>query len=91
MSTTHVKNGPIHFYPTPDRDSFLANVVEYCVQIGEHQPLTKSQAAYLVVSKEVSIDGQVATDLTEKVEQGVRQVGIRGKVHHVVVHQPIFE
>lgn len=91
MNNTTPKNGPIHFYPTNERDSFVANVVEYCVQIGERQPLLKSQAAWLVSSKQVLIDGAVATNLSKHVEPGVRQIAIRGRTHHVVVHQPIFE
>ena len=51
MNGTRAKDGPIHFYPTNDRDAFVANVVEYCVQIGEHQPLLRSQAAWLVTSR----------------------------------------
>ncbi len=88
---TNTKDGPIHFYPTNERDSFIANVVEYCVHIGEHQPLLKSQAAWLVASKQVIIDGVVMTDLCEKVEHGVRQINIRGRTHHVMVHQAVFE
>jgi len=88
--STH-KDGPIHFYPTHERDSFIANVVEYCVHIGEHQPLLSSQASWLVASGQVIIDGNVATDLSKHVEPGVRQINIRGRNHHVMVHQPIFE
>ena len=88
--TTH-KNGPIHFYPTNDRDAFISNVVEYCVQVGERQPLLSSQAAWLVASRQVSVDGVVETNLARDVEPGARQISIRGRTHHVMVHQPIFE
>ncbi len=91
MNDTNIKNGPIHFYPTNDRDAFITNVVKYCVQIGDRQPLTSSQAAYLIVSKEVSVDGRIAADLTEQIEHGARQISIRGRTHHVMMHQPIFE
>lgn len=85
------KDGPIHFYPTYDRDSFIANVVEYCVHIGERQPLLKSQASWLVASSQVIVDGLAFTDLSKKVNPGARQICIRGKNHHVMVHQPVFE
>lgn len=91
MNNMTPKNGPIHFYPTHDRDAFIANVVEYCVHIGERQPLLRSQAAWLVASKQVVIDGKIVTDLGSHVEPGARQISIRGRNHHVMVHQPIFE
>lgn len=86
-----INDGPIHFYPTNERDSFIANIVEYCVQIGEHQPLLGSHADWFVASKQVLVDGVVMTDLGEKVEPGVRQISIRGRTHHVMVHQALFE
>ena len=91
MNNTTSKDGPIHFYPTNERDSFISNVVEYCVHIGERQPLLKSQAAWLVASKQVIVDGEVTTDLCGKVATGARQISIRGRTHHVMVHQTIFE
>lgn len=90
MNDTH-KNGPINFYPTNERDAAIANVVEYCVQIGERQPLLRSQAAWLVVSGQVQLDGQPATKLGEEVSLGARQVTIRGRNHHVVVHPAMKE
>lgn len=91
MNDTRIKDGPIHFYRTNDRDSFIANVVEYCVHIGEHQPLTSSQASYLVASKQVEVDGKLATNLVERLPGGTWEVSIRGRKHHVVVHPPILE
>lgn len=91
MNKATPKNGPIHFYPTQERDSFIANVVEYCVHVGERQPLLGSQAAWLVASKQVTIDNREMTNLSARVEPGPRLIGVRGRTHHVVVHQPIFE
>ncbi len=91
MNDTHVKNGPIHFYPTADRDAYISNVVEYCVQVGERQPLTGNQAAWLVASKQVTVDGRVVSALTESVPQGTWEVVIRSRKHHVVVHPAIME
>lgn len=91
MNNTRAKDGPIHFYPTNDRDAFVANVVEYCVQIGEHQPLTRSQAGWLVASKQVLVDGAPMTNLVSRVPSGTWEISIRGRKHHVVVHQAMVE
>lgn len=85
------KDGPIHFYPTADRDSYPANVVEYCVQLGEHQPLTRTQAAHLVATNQVTIDSAPLVKLTERIGQGAWEIGIRGRKHHVIVYPPIME
>lgn len=91
MNDLRRKDGPIHFYPTADRDAFVANVVEYCVHIGEHQPLMKSQAAWLVASNQVQIDGKHLNKLTARIANGTWEITIRGRKHHVVVHPPITE
>lgn len=91
MNDTTAKSGPIHFYPTETRDSGIAHVVEYCVQIGDRQPLLMSQAAWLVCDKQVTVDGKVWSKLTEKVPQGTWEIVIRGRKHHVIVHPAFFE
>jgi hypothetical protein len=91
MNDTTGKSGPIHFYPTEQRDAGIAHVVEYCVQIGDRQPLTRSQAAWLVSDQQVTVDGRVVSKLNEKVAQGTWEVTIRGRKHHVVVHPAFFE
>jgi len=91
MNDTTGKSGPIHFYPTETRDSGIANVVEYCVQVGDRQPLTRTQSMWLVSDKQVTVDGKVWNKLTEKVPQGTWEVVIRGRKHHVIVHPAFFE
>lgn len=85
------KNGPINFYTSTERDALIAQVVEYCVQIGERQPLNGSQAAYLVVSGQVSVDGEVVRNLAAKIPHGMWNVSVRNKNHHVVVHGSLLE
>lgn len=85
------KSGPIHFYVTYERSAELAAVVEYCVQIGERQPLNRSQACYLVGSGEVKIDGRVVRRFGEILPNGTWQIDVRGKTHHVVVHGAVKE
>jgi hypothetical protein len=90
MSDTHIKNGPIHFYPTAERNSFISNVVEYCVHIGERQPLTQTQASWLVARGDVVIDGsKPRLDLI--LLNGTWEINIRGRKHHVIVHPAITE
>lgn len=91
MNDTQAKNGPIHFYPTAERDAYISNVVEYCVQVGERQPLTETQAAWLVASKQVTVEGRVVSALTATVPHGTWEIMIRSKKHHVVVHPAIME
>jgi hypothetical protein len=91
MNNTRTKNGPIHFYPTAERDANISNVVEYCVQIGERQPLTETQAAWLVASKQVTVEGQLMNDLAIIIPHGTWEIMVRSKKHHVVVHPAIME
>lgn len=79
------KDGPIHFYTSYERDSNIETVVEYCVQVGEHQPLNRTQAAYLVGRGDVMLDGRRAK-LGDVVAHGAWQLNVRGKNHHIVVH-----
>lgn len=91
MTTKNTKSGPIHYYPTENRDADITHIVEYCVQLGERQPLTASQSVWLVASKQVLVDGRVACDATERIAHGTWEVSIRGKKHHVVVHPALKE
>lgn len=91
MNDIRTKNGPIHYYPTAERDSNIASVVEYCVQIGERQPIMKSQAAWLVASDQVLVDGKPASSFTRQIPFGTWQITIRGRNHHVIVHPAIKE
>lgn len=91
MNNTTKKSGPIHFYPTELRDANIAHVVEYCVQVGDRQPLNGSQSMWLVSDKQVTVDGKVWNDLTQKLPQGTWEVTIRGRKHHVVVHPAFVE
>lgn len=85
------KGGPIHFYPTDERPALLANVVEYCVQVGERQPLNRSQADFLVVSGAVSVDGEARAGVADRLPIGAFQVTIRGRNHQVFVHPQLVE
>lgn len=85
------KSGPIHFVPTEQRDTSIAHIVEYCVQVADRQPLTRSQAAWLVSDQQVSVDGRVVSKLSEKITLGTWEITIRGRKHHVVVHPAYFE
>ncbi len=80
------KSGPIHYYTNYERTAELAAIVEYCVQVGERQPLNRSQACYLVGNGEVKVDGSVERELGRVLEHGTWQINVRGKNHHVVVH-----
>lgn len=91
MNDTTGKSGPIHFYHTETRDSGIADVVEYCVQVGDRQPLTRTQSMDLVLDMQVTVDGKVWNKLTEKVPQGTWEIVIRGRKHYVIVHPAIFE
>ncbi len=91
MSKPIVKNGPIHFYPTDERAAHLANVVEYCVQLGERQPITRSQADFLVIDGQVTIEGQPTLKVDHLLGLGTWKVTIRGRNHHVVVHPQNIE
>lgn len=79
------KNGPIHFYTSYERDSNIEAVVEYCVQVGEHQAINRTQAAFLVGRGDVTIDGRKAK-LGDIVPHGAWQLNVRGKNHHLMVH-----
>jgi len=78
-------DGPIHFYTSYERESNIETVVEYCVQVGERQPLNRTQAAYLVARGDVVLDGRKVR-LGEVVPHGAWQLNVRGKNHHLVVH-----
>jgi hypothetical protein len=79
------KNGPIHFYTSYDRDSNVETVVEYVVQIGEHQCINRTQAAFLVGRGDVSVDNNVSK-LGDIIPNGAWQLNVRGKNHQIVVH-----
>jgi len=91
MNNTNGKSGPIHFYPNDERNTGIAHVVEYCVQIGERQPLNRTQACWLVARGDVLVDGKQELDLAHRLPQGTWEVAIRGRKHHVVVHPAIRE
>lgn len=84
------KNGPIHFYTSYERESYIEKVVEYVVQVGERQPLNGTQAGYLVGRGEVMVDSQRVKPGT-KIPHGAWQISIRGKNHHVVIHGTVTE
>lgn len=79
------KNGPIHFFTSYERDSYIEAVVEYCVQTGENQPLNRTQAAFLVGRGDVLLDGK-KMQLGDIVPHGVWKLSIRDKNHHLIVH-----
>lgn len=85
------KSGPIHFFTSYERSALIASVVEYCVQVGERQPLTRTQAAHLVASGQVTLDGTTVTRLGALVPDGTWRLGVRGKDHHVVIHGTLKE
>jgi len=85
------KNGPIYFFPTEERDECIGNIVEYVVQVGDKQPLTRSQSCWLVSDGQVSVDGRVTRDLGERIKLGTWEITIRGRKHHVVVHPAFWE
>jgi len=91
MNDTTGKSGPIHFYPTEQRPERIPNIVEYCVQLGDRQPLLGSQAVWLVSSGQVLVDGKVVDDCATKLPQGTWQVTIRGRNHQVVVYPAFWE
>lgn len=91
MNDTTVKSGPIHFYPTEQRPERIGHIVEYCVQTGDRQPLTTSQASWLVASGEVKIDGDVVTNAAKRLPTGTWEVTIRGRNHQVVVYPAFWE
>jgi hypothetical protein len=84
-------SGPIHFYSSFERPAGIAAVVEYCVQIGENQPINRTQAAYLVGRGDVSLDGEKMQDVALIMKNGTWILNIRGKNHHVVVHTALLE
>ena len=86
-----MKSGPIHFYPTADRDTGVGHVVMYCVQVGERQPLNRTQACWLVTSGNVLVDGLLENNNARKLPLGTWEVTIRDRKHHVVVHPAIHE
>lgn len=79
------KDGPIHFYTSYERESYIETVVEYVVQVGERQPLNSTQASYLVGLGQVTLDGKPIA-LGTRILHGAWQINIRGKNHHVLVH-----
>jgi hypothetical protein len=79
------KDGPIHFYTSYERDSNIETVVEYCIQVGERQPINHTQAAYLVGRGDVTLDGRKVR-LGEVLAHGAWQLNVRGKNHQLVVH-----
>ena len=84
------KDGPIHFYASFERDSHIETIVEYCVQVGEHQPINRTQSSYLISRGDVTIDGR-KPKLGEIILRGVWQLNIRGKNHQLIVHGNITE
>lgn len=90
MTKKHFKNGPIHFIPTAERDPVLHTIVEYCVQKGEKQYINASQAAYLISTGQVYVDGIKKTTVY-KIGLGVKSVKIRDRVHIVIIHPAITE
>ena len=91
MNNTFGKSGPIHFYPTEQRPERLPNIVEYCVQLGDRQPLTSSQAGWLVSSGQVLVDGRPVRDLALRLPQGTWEITVRGRNHQVVVYPAMWE
>jgi hypothetical protein len=91
MNDTNGKSGPIHFYPTEERNTGVGNVVEYCIQVGEKQPINRTQACWIITRGDVLVDGKVEHDLARKLAQGPWEVTIRGRKHHVLVHPAIRE
>jgi hypothetical protein len=81
----NTKNGPIHFFTSYERESHIETVVEYCVQVGEGQPLNRTQASYLVGRGDVLLEGR-QPDLGEIIPHGAWQLTVRGRNHHLVVH-----
>jgi hypothetical protein len=81
----NIKNGPIHFYTTPERESSVDAVVEYCIQLGERQSINRSQASYLISKGDVTIDGRIPK-IGEVIPHGTWQLSIRNKNHHLVVY-----
>ena len=91
MNNSRNKSGPIHFFPTDERNTGIGHVVEYCVQVGERQPLNRTQACWLVTQGAVLVDGSTELDLARRLALGTWEVTIRGRKHHVVVHPPTNE
>ena len=80
------KSGPVHFFVTSERDAHLADVVEYCVQVGERHHITRSQARGLVGDGKVLVDGALPKKCYTKLSSGPHALSIRGRTHHVIVH-----
>ena len=87
----NVKNGPVHYYCTPDRDSFPTYVVEHVVQIGERQYLSRSQARAMIGDGLVTLNGKKIDSLKRPIQPGALTLKIRGVTHHVVIHGTIRE
>jgi hypothetical protein len=81
-----VKNGPIHYYTSTERNATIAAVVEYCVQLGEKQPINRSQASNLIISGEVSVEDKLIADLNFVIPHGTWKFKIRNRNHHLIVH-----